>query len=227
MNLFVVFHNKLLQCITCRAGNSGNNASPWLQVMWAGSSAKKWCKTDSLHLLCEATAQTWVFSLFDIKTHWIRIETKTPKALPQSAMLVPSQTHVHVQACPQGRRETLAGKNDVHTVCCPLRTTSVIDQSHPTSPGLWPLPDSCCCCWWARPNAYRPRWLRQIVCRSLRLSDCVQMGKHPLKQLWEQSSEPSLNIRPLLPAVSLDTLISFFPSGEPKGLSWHSEIWMI
>lgn len=37
------------------------------------------------------------------------------------------------------------------------------------------------------------------------------MGKHLLKQLWEQSSEPSLNIRPLLPAVSPDTFISSPP----------------
>lgn len=60
----------------------------------------------TLHLLCEATAKTWVvFFLFDIKTRWIRIETTTPMASPQSAALVSSQAHIHVQACPQRQRE--------------------------------------------------------------------------------------------------------------------------
>lgn len=64
----------------------------------------------------------------------------------------------------KAERETPAGQNDVHTVHCLLRTASVLNQSHPSSPGLWPRSDNCYC-WWARPNAAiavdRSRWLRQ------------------------------------------------------------------
>lgn len=73
-------------------------------------------------------------------------------------MLAPSQTGMG--PCAKTVREK--------TMCtrwqCPLRTSRVIDQSHPSSPGQWPPADSCCYCWWARPNTaaiYQPCWLRQ------------------------------------------------------------------
>lgn len=112
-----------------------------------------------LHLFShQPKPDIFIFCHLGVETRETRVETTTLKVWPQSALLARSQTRESM--CKDRPR----GKTTCTRWSCPLRTSRVIYQSHPSSPGQWPLPDSCCYCWWARPNTAavsQPCWLRQ------------------------------------------------------------------
>lgn len=176
-------------------------------------------------------SEIFVFFLFfdssGVETRRIRIESHHQRRSPSQPCLLHPK--------PESSRAKISTKAESGAGCwkqprCPLRTTRMIDQSHPTSPGLWPLPDSCCYCWWARPNAaatvYQPRWLRQARENTASFWLCAD-GKSSAQTnvrtiVWAGCKHP--------PASNCfhSRRIHFcvFPSGGlPK--EQHSEIWMI